>query len=75
MPNSWSKQLHVQVSVCESIIFNKTVYIFKRMEIAEYIYKGVYKTSYKNLPGNTPPVLTKSGKREDNPPRHILTPR
>ena len=41
MPNSCSKQLYVQGFDCEYIFFMKAANIFERMEIAEYIYKGV----------------------------------
>ena len=47
MPNSWSKQAHVQGFDCEYITFNKSVNMFERMEIAESIYEGVLEPSYK----------------------------
>ena len=48
VPNSWSKQAYVQGFYCEYILFNKAVNIFKRIEIAEYIFEGVVEPSYKN---------------------------
>ena len=38
-PNSWSKKAYVQRFYFKYIDFKKAVNIFKRMEIAEYIYK------------------------------------
>ena len=46
MPNSWSKQAYVQGFDCESITFKKAVNMFERMEIADFIYKGVVEHSY-----------------------------
>ena len=47
MPNSWSKQAHVQGFDCESITFEKAVNIFECMKIAKSIYKIVVEPSYK----------------------------
>ena len=47
MPNSWSKQAYVQGFYCETIYFKKSVNMFENMEIAESIYEGVVKPSYK----------------------------
>ena len=47
MPNIWSRQAYVQGFYCESITFKKAVNMFERMEIAESIYEGVVKPSYK----------------------------
>ena len=41
MPNSWSKQDCVKGFDCESISFKKYVNMIERIEITEYIYKGV----------------------------------
>ena len=41
MPNRWSKQDYVQGFYCKYISFKKAINMFERMEIAEYIYKGV----------------------------------
>ena len=60
---------------CESITSKSTVNMFERMEISESIYEGVVEPSYKNQLGKIPPVLVTAGKREDNPPCQILTPR
>ena len=38
MPTSWSKHAYVQGFDCESITIKKTVNMFERMEIAEFIY-------------------------------------
>ena len=46
MPNRWSRQAYIQGFDCESINFKKYVNMFERMEIAEYIYKGVVEPSY-----------------------------
>ena len=54
MPNSWSKQSYVRGFDYESILFNKSVYMFEQMEISEYIYKGVLEPSYKKLLGHIP---------------------
>ena len=48
MSNSWSKQAYSRGLYCEYISFKKTVNIFERMEIAEYIYEGLVEPSYKN---------------------------
>ena len=37
IPNIWSKQSYVKGFDCEPITFKKSVNIFERMEIAEYI--------------------------------------
>ena len=47
MPNSWIKKFCLKVFYCEYITFKKAVNMFKHMDIVEYIYKGVVKTSYK----------------------------
>ena len=41
IPNSWSQQAYVQVFDFEYTTLNKSVNMFERMEIAEYIYRGV----------------------------------
>ena len=41
MPNSCSKQTYVEGFDCEYITFKKSVNMFERMEITEYIYKDV----------------------------------
>ena len=47
MHNSWSRQAYVKGFDSESTTFNKSVNMFERMEIAESIYEGVVKPSYK----------------------------
>ena len=46
MPNIWISQACVQGFDYETITL-KSVIMFERMEIAEYIYEGVVETSYK----------------------------
>ena len=43
------------------------------MQIYEYIYKGVVKPSYKNIPRNILTVMDTAVIREEKPPRHRLT--
>ena len=38
MPNSWIKQAYVQGFYCESITVLKSVDMFERVDIPEYIY-------------------------------------
>ena len=46
------------------------------MDISESIYEVVVEPYYlKNLLGKMPTVLVTEGTREENPPRHRLTPR
>ena len=47
MPTSWSKHDYVKGFDCESILFKKSVNMFERMKITEYIYEGVVEPSYK----------------------------
>ena len=47
MSNSWSKQFYVKVFDYEYNSFKKSVNMFERMEISEYIYEGVVESSYK----------------------------
>ena len=47
MPNSWSKQVYMQVFDCESIIFKNSVNMYEHMEIAESIDECVVEPSYK----------------------------
>ena len=56
MANSWSKQDYVQGLDYEYISFKKAVNMFERMEIAEYIYKGVLELSYKMYLGRWQPL-------------------
>ena len=44
------------------------------MDIDESIYKFVVEPSYKNLPGQMSTVMVTAVIREENPPRHRLTP-
>ena len=46
MPNSWIKQVYVQGFDCEYITL-KTVSMFERTDIAEFIYEGLVEPSYK----------------------------
>ena len=48
MPGRWSKQAYVQGLDCEYILLKKTVNMFKRIEMAESVYKGVVELSYKS---------------------------
>ena len=41
MPTIWYKQAYLQGFDCESITFKKAFNMFKRIEIAKSIYKGV----------------------------------
>ena len=47
MPNIWSKEAHVQGFYCVYSSFLKAVKMFERMDISEYIYKGLVEPSYK----------------------------
>ena len=47
MPNIWSRQAYLQGFDCESITFIKYSNMFERMEITDYIYKGVVEPYYK----------------------------
>ena len=47
MTNSWYTQAYVQAFDWEFISFKKYVNTFDCMEVAEFMYKGVVKTSYK----------------------------
>ena len=49
MPNSWSKQAHVQGFYCKSVNFKKDINIFECMDISESIYEGLVEPYYKNL--------------------------
>ena len=73
VPNSWSKQIYVQVFDCESITFKAYYNMFGRTVISESMYEGLVEPSYKNLLGHIPIVLVTSGKWEDNMPHQILT--
>ena len=75
MPNGWSRQAYVQGFDYESITFKKYVNMFERMETTEYTYEGLVEPTYKNLTVQTPTMLVKSGKIEEKPPRHGLSPR
>ena len=57
MPNIWSKQAYVQGFDCKYILFKNSVNMFESMEIEEYIYRGVVKPFYKNLPGKMPTMM------------------
>ena len=46
MPNSWSKQSYVQGFDCGYIAFKKSVDMFERIYIEEYIYEGVVEALY-----------------------------
>ena len=46
MSNMWIKLAYVQGFDCKSITFKKSVNLFERMEIAEYICEGVVEPSY-----------------------------
>ena len=46
MPNSWSKQAYVQGFNWKYTTLKQSVNLFERMDIAEYIYKGVVEPSY-----------------------------
>ena len=41
MPNSWSKQVYVQIFDCENITLKSAVKMFEHMEISESIYEVV----------------------------------
>ena len=41
MLNSWINQAYVHIFDCDSTTFKKSVNMFERMEITEYIYKDV----------------------------------
>ena len=41
MPNTWIMQAYVQGFYCESVTFKKAVNMFKCVDIAESIYKGL----------------------------------
>ena len=57
MPNSWSKQAYVQGFAWKYITIEKSVNVFGRMDITEYIYEGTVESSYKKLLGQMPTVL------------------
>ena len=57
MPNSWSKQAYVKGFDWKSITLKKSVNVFERMDIAEYIYKSVVEYYYKKLLGKMPTVM------------------
>ena len=63
MTNIWSNQAYVHVFDCDYITFKKAGNMFERMEIAEYIYEGVEKTSYKKF---TREDDTRAGHRNQN---------
>ena len=46
MPNSWRKRAYEQGFDCESIPLKKAVNMFERMEIVQYIYKGILEPYY-----------------------------
>ena len=48
--------------------------MFEKMDMAESVYEGVVKPSYKNLLGQMTTMLVTAGKREDKTPRHRLIP-
>ena len=45
IPNSWSNQEYVQGFDYKNVTSEKAINMFKLLEIAEYIYKGVVEPS------------------------------
>ena len=61
MPNSRSKRAYVQGFDWKYTTLKQSVNVFGRMDIAEYIYKGVVEPSYKKILGQIPTVLVIAG--------------
>ena len=58
IPSSWIKKAYVQGFDCEYIALEKTVNMFERMDIAEYIYECLVEPSHKQ---STRGYATRSG--------------
>ena len=71
MSNCCSSQAHVQGFDFEYITFNKSINMFKHMEIAEYIYEGVLETFYKQ---STRSDATRAGHIRKKESRIFLVP-
>ena len=57
MPNGWRSRSYVQVFYFDAVIFYQANNIFEIMEIYENIHESVVENSYKNLPGQNPPLM------------------
>ena len=58
VPKNWAKQLYLQVWDFEMELYRETCAMFKRMEIAEQVYKG--KSPSKKILGYMPTVTVMS---------------
>ena len=61
MTNSWTKQAYVQGFDGGYITFKKSVKMFGRTNIAEYIDDGVVENSHKKLLGQMPTIMVTAG--------------
>ena len=72
MPKIWSRQAYVQGFDCESITLKSILICLSVWKLPSIFTKVYYNLLIKNLPRQTPTVMVKGGKIEENQPRHGL---
>ena len=75
MPNSCIKQEYMKGFDWKYITFKNQLTCLNTWRFRNISMKFYQKIFINNILGHIPPVLATAGKREENPPRQILTPR